>query len=68
MKWNKLIAIIMMIIVLGLLVVFTVEVVKLFYPPVTWEATEVYPMANAHITWDQTYHSGAWSETVKGRK
>lgn len=22
----------------------------------------VYPMANAHITWEQTYHGGAWNE------
>ena len=22
----------------------------------------VYPMANAHISWLQTYHGGAWNE------
>lgn len=22
----------------------------------------VYPMANAHITWEQTFHGGAWNE------
>ena len=22
----------------------------------------VYPMANAHISWEQTYHGGAWNE------
>ena len=22
-----------------------------------------YPMANANISWEQTFHSGAWSET-----
>lgn len=21
-----------------------------------------YPMANAHISWEQSFHSGAWSE------
>ena len=36
----------------------------------TLEQTEVqkkpdvsYPMANANISWEQTFHSGAWSET-----
>ena len=22
----------------------------------------VYPMANAHISWEQTFHGGAWNE------
>ena len=22
----------------------------------------VYPMANAHISWEQTHHGGAWNE------
>lgn len=25
-------------------------------------AVTTHPMANAHISWEQTYHSGAWSE------
>ena len=36
----------------------------------TLEQTEVqtkpdvsYPMTNANISWEQTFHSGAWSET-----
>ena len=62
MKWGKLIGIAMIIVRVALLVVFTVEVVKLFYPPITWEPTEVYPMANANITWEQTYHAGSWSD------
>ena len=68
MKWQKFLAIIMILSLLALLVVFTVEVVKLFYPPITWEPTEVYPMANANITWEQTYSAGSWGENVKGRK
>lgn len=23
---------------------------------------KVYPMANAHISWEQTFHGGAWNE------
>lgn len=22
----------------------------------------IYPMANAHISWEQTFHGGAWNE------
>lgn len=25
-----------------------------------WRPTEVYPMANAHVSWNQTYYGGAW--------
>ena len=28
--------------------------------PPTWQMS--YPMANAHISWEQTYHGGAWNE------
>ena len=27
-----------------------------------WEPEEAYPMVNAHINWEQTYHGGAWNE------
>lgn len=26
----------------------------------TWDSE--YPMANSRISWEQTFHSGAWSE------
>ena len=25
-----------------------------------WKPAEVYPMANAHISWEQTFHPGGW--------
>lgn len=25
-----------------------------------WQPDAEFPMANAHITWEQTYHAGAW--------
>ena len=28
--------------------------------PQAWQTS--YPMANAHISWEQTYHGGAWNE------
>ena len=27
-----------------------------------WESEEAYPMVNAHISWEQSFHSGAWGE------
>jgi len=27
-----------------------------------WEPEEAFPMVNAHISWDQTFYSGAWGE------
>ena len=26
------------------------------------EPDAVFPMANTHISWEQTYHSGSWAE------
>lgn len=28
---------------------------------VDWPATVEYPMANANVSWEQTFHPGAWS-------
>ena len=28
--------------------------------PPAWEPTETYPMANTNISWNQTFHPGAW--------
>ena len=27
-----------------------------------WEPDREYPMANTHISWDQTFHAGGWTE------
>ena len=27
-----------------------------------WEPVGSYPIANAHISWEQTFHGGAWNE------
>ena len=29
---------------------------------ITWKPDVVYPMANAKISWLQTYHPGAWAQ------
>ena len=62
MRWNEIFAIVSIIIVLALVVVFAVEVVCLYFQPPAWEPTEVYPMANANISWEQTYFPGNWSD------
>ena len=28
----------------------------------TWKPAAEYPMANARISWEQTFHPGAWTE------
>ena len=27
-----------------------------------WDPVGSYPIANAHINWEQTFHGGAWNE------
>ena len=31
-------------------------------PEYNWKPVKVYPMANAEISWLQTYHGGGWNE------
>ena len=31
-------------------------------PEYNWKPTSSYPMANAQISWLQTYHGGGWNE------
>lgn len=28
----------------------------------SWQPDRVYPMANTNISWEQTFHSGGWTE------
>ena len=62
METGEIIAIILAVVLIALVVMFTIEAVALLFEQNTWEPTEVYPMANAHITWEQTYHAGSWSD------
>ena len=68
METGEIIAIFLAVVLIALVVMFTIEAVVRLFERNTWEPTEVYPMANANITWEQTYHAGAWNENVKGRK
>ena len=36
--------------------------VNVFVTVPTWEPDTAYPMANARISWEQTWFSGAWGE------
>ena len=31
-----------------------------------WEPVGSYPIANAHISWEQSFHSGPWGENDGG--
>lgn len=32
-------------------------------PEYKWEPTVSYPMTNVNISWEQSYHYGAWGES-----
>ena len=36
--------------------------VNVFVKVPTWEPDEEYPMANAKISWEQTYFAGPWGD------
>ena len=29
-----------------------------------WQPTEIYPMANANISWEQSFHPGGWGNDI----
>ena len=35
-------------------------------PEYKWEPAVSYPMANANISWEQSFHSGGWGESDAG--
>lgn len=49
--------------ILALLILTGTIVMNVTVKEPALEPDEVFPMANANITWLQSYHAGAWSET-----
>ena len=56
---RKVFAIVMAIIIVLLLVMFTLETCGVFDAYI-WKPIEEYPLANANISWEQTFYPGAW--------
>ena len=64
MKERKIFAIVMLVILLMIVAVGVWELVQIRAARAqsAWMPVAEYPMANAHVTWLQTYCSGAWGE------
>ena len=60
-KECRIFALIMTIILILIMAAGVMEVCGVFYKPTEpeWKPTVIYPMANANISWLQTYHPGA---------
>lgn len=56
---RKVFAIIMAVFLLAVIVVGVLALFGVFDKP-AWEPDVYYPMANARISWDQTFHTGGW--------
>ena len=56
---RKVFAIVMAIIIVLLLALFTMEACGVFDAYI-WKPIEEYPLANANISWEQTFYPGAW--------
>ena len=37
-----------------------IEIHMILHRPAEWKPAESFPMANAKISWEQTFHGGAW--------
>lgn len=60
-KERKVFALVMLIILLALIVLAVLTACGAFDQAV-WKPDVSYPMANAKISWEQTYHPGAWAQ------
>lgn len=47
--------------VIALLILAGMIALNVAAPEPVLEPDSVYPMANSQISWEQTYHAGAWS-------
>lgn len=64
-KESRIFALVMMIIVALIMVAGILDICGVFYKPTEpeWKPTKIYPMANANISWMQTFHPGAMEGT-----
>ena len=59
-KERKAFAIIMALIFLALVTIGILEICGVFDES-PWQPVMEYPIANANVSWDQTFHAGGWS-------
>lgn len=60
-KERKVFALVMLIILLALIALAVLTACGVFDEAV-WKPDVSYPMANTNISWEQTYHPGAWKQ------
>lgn len=58
-KERKVFAAVMIIIILLLITWMVLEICGVFDAPV-WKPDKVYPLANANVSWEQSFHHGSW--------
>ena len=58
-KENKVFAAVMLIIIVALIALFVMEICGVFDGQI-WKAVEEYPLANANISWSQTFFPGGF--------
>lgn len=46
---------------IALLILAAIIALNVAVPEPVLEPNSVYPMANSRISWEQTFHAGAWS-------
>lgn len=60
-KESKVFAAAALLVMLALIVLIIMQICGLFDEPL-WKPTVEYPMVNQNISWEQSYHGGAWNE------
>lgn len=66
-KESRVFAAVMLVIVILMMAVGVLELCGVFEKEeAVWKPTEIYPMANANISWMQTHHPGPWDGDPNG--
>ena len=61
-KESRIFAAVMLIILVLIMAVGVMDLCGVFYKPEEpeWRPSVIYPMANANISWEQSFHPGGW--------
>ena len=57
---RKIFAAVMMVVLVALMILFVLEICGAL-DPVVWKPAAEYPMANANIGWQQSFHPGGFT-------
>ena len=66
-KESKIFAVVMLIILVLIMTAGVLSVCGVFDSNIPeWRPDGIYPMANANISWEQSFHSGPWGADSSG--